>query len=74
MRLATEAKTRAWLTTQEVADQLRIDPETVYRLCRAGKMPGALKLGRSWRIHAETLLASLWGSSHASDSWRRRDL
>ncbi len=40
-------------TVEEVADELRVTPETVRRWLRAGELPG-LNLGRKagWRIDA----------------------
>ncbi|HDQ72600.1 MAG TPA: DNA-binding protein [Chloroflexi bacterium] len=37
------------MTAQEVAQYLRLDVATVYRLARAGKIPAA-KMGRAWRF------------------------
>ena len=37
------------LTPEEAAEMLRVNPQTVYRALRAGKMPGA-KIGAQWRI------------------------
>jgi Helix-turn-helix domain len=33
-----------------MARLLRKDPRTMQRWCRQGKLPGAYKAGRSWRI------------------------
>lgn len=33
-----------------VARLLDLSPNTVLLLCREGKMPGAFKVGRAWRI------------------------
>jgi excisionase family DNA binding protein len=38
------------LTPQEVAEYLRVDIQTVYRLAKSGKLP-AFKAGKSWRFH-----------------------
>ena len=38
------------LTLQEVADLLRVHPNTVYRLARKGRIP-AFKIGTDWRFH-----------------------
>ncbi len=38
------------LTPAEVADVLRVSKKSVYRLCEAGAIPGALRLGRLWRV------------------------
>jgi excisionase family DNA binding protein len=42
------------LTTQDVAAYLQVDPNTVYRWCREGKI-GAVKVGREWRIDQRDL-------------------
>jgi len=42
------------LTVEEVADYLRVAPNTVYRWCRDGTMTG-IKLGKEWRISREDL-------------------
>lgn len=40
-----------WLTTQEVADLLKVNPETVKRWLRSGEMRGSLLSDRAgWRI------------------------
>lgn len=40
-----------WLTTQEVADLLKVNPETVKRWLRVGDMQGSLLSDRAgWRI------------------------
>jgi len=38
------------LTDLEAARLLRKHPRTIQRWCQAGKLPGAYKAGRSWRI------------------------
>ena len=40
---------RELLTVEEVAEYLRIAPNTVYRWCRDGKLAG-IKIGKEWRI------------------------
>lgn len=42
------------LTVSEVAEYLRIDAQTVYRLLRTGQLRG-IKAGREWRVHAAVL-------------------
>lgn len=44
------------LTIREVCAILRIGERTVYELCRAGRLPGAIKVGGQWRVHRERLL------------------
>lgn len=49
------------LTVNEVAERLRLTPNTIYRWLEAGRIPGALKLPNDqWRIpesEVEKLLA-----------------
>lgn len=38
-------------TPKEVADILRIkDVDTIYLMCRSKEIPGAIQIGRYWRI------------------------
>ena len=46
------------LTVEEAAAYLRVTPPTVYRLLRAGKLPG-VKVGRQWRVRLVDLEAHL---------------
>ena len=46
----------AFLTAQEVAAILRIDPETVRRQAGDGQIPGASRFGRQWRFAAGRIL------------------
>ncbi|MEM7534340.1 MAG: helix-turn-helix domain-containing protein [Chloroflexota bacterium] len=43
------------LTVQEVADILRVSRSTVWRWCRDGTLPSAVKVGRNWRIRQHEL-------------------
>lgn len=43
------------LTLEEAAVRLQVSPNTAYRLARAGKLPGAKKIGRFWRCLESTL-------------------
>jgi excisionase family DNA binding protein len=43
-----------YLTIDEVAQLLRIHPDTVRRLLREKRLPGK-KIGREWRISQEAL-------------------
>ena len=47
-----------WLTTQEMADRLRVHQVTLVRLARAGHIPAA-KVGRTWRWPAESVEEAL---------------
>lgn len=50
--MTTADTASALLTGQEVAQQLRISVNTLYRLTDAGEIPGALRIGRLRRYHA----------------------
>ncbi len=50
---------KALLTVDEVADFLRVAPNTVYRWLRSGKIKGT-KIGKEWRI-AQNVLAEFAG-------------
>ena len=41
------------LDASEKADQLQLNPETLVRMARAGRVPGARKVGRGWRFPAD---------------------
>lgn len=43
------------LTIKEVAEYLKVNERTVYRLATSGEMP-AFKVGGSWRIKEEELI------------------
>ncbi len=48
------------LTVNETAEQLRVNPRTIYRRLREGTMPG-IKIGHQWRIARQELDAYLRG-------------
>lgn len=50
------------LTPEEAARYLRVNPQTLYRLLRSGRLPG-VKVGRQWRIRKATLEAYLDGGA-----------
>ncbi len=50
------------LTAQEAADYLRVNVKTLYRLVRAGEVPGQ-KVGRSWRFRRSDLASFLQARS-----------
>lgn len=58
----TEAMEFAIMTAQEVAQYLRLDKATIYRLAQEGRIP-AVKVGRTWRFKKELI-----------DEWFRRQL
>ena len=45
-------------TVDEVAPLLRLEPDTVMRMCRAGRLP-AVKVGHRWLIHLGRLAEQL---------------
>jgi excisionase family DNA binding protein len=45
-----------------VAARLHVSQATAYRLARAGTLPGAARVGRSWRVDARRLDESLFDS------------
>lgn len=47
-------------TIDEVAEFLRIKPETVRRLAKAGEIP-ARKLGGNWRFLKSEIINYMWG-------------
>jgi excisionase family DNA binding protein len=51
------------LSIVEAAALLDISTETAYRLARRGDLPGAVHLGRSWRVSRPRLLAHFHGAS-----------
>lgn len=44
------------LTPDELAALLRMNVWTVYEHLKAGIIPGAKKIGGSWRIHRDTVI------------------
>ncbi len=48
------------LTVQEVANYLRIDIRTVYRLAKKGDIP-CIKIGRQWRFNRDDIIDLLNG-------------
>lgn len=52
------------ITAEEAAEILRVNPHTVYRALRAGKLPGG-KVGNQWRISRADLEAHIRGKQAA---------
>jgi excisionase family DNA binding protein len=50
----TAMTTRDLLTTKEVAEYLRVNPYTIYRLVSQKKLP-AFKVGSQWRFERNVL-------------------
>jgi excisionase family DNA binding protein len=55
------------LTTEQVAQYLRIDKFTVYRLVTQGKIP-AFKVGNQWRFKRRMVEA--WLKTNLNTGWR----
>ena len=60
------------LTVQEVANYLRIDIRTVYRLAKRGDIP-CIKIGRQWRFNREDI-KDLVGGGHQKKQREGLDL
>ncbi len=45
-----------FITIKQVCDLLKIAERTAYDLCRAGKLPGAAKVGNQWRVNRLKLM------------------
>jgi len=43
------------LTVRDVAQLMGLHPATVRRLARAGRLPGAYRVGRQWRFAREAI-------------------
>ena len=50
------------MTVSEVAEYLRVNPQTVYRKAKAGEMP-AVRIGRAIRFRRSELEAWMKGTS-----------
>lgn len=48
-------------TITEVAAYERIDPRTLRKAAEAGKVPGAFKRGRNYRVNTRAYLAAIGG-------------
>ena len=48
-----------FVTTGEVAQELRVSPATVIRFIKDGDFPGAYQVGRPWRIPRSSWIAYL---------------
>lgn len=44
---------KPYYSPEEIADYYAVSPETIRRMCREGQIPGAIQIGRQWRIPAE---------------------
>jgi excisionase family DNA binding protein len=59
------------LTDIELARRLGKHPRTVQRWCKAGKLPGAYKAGRSWRIPRRSVREAGLGMALRDDDGER---
>lgn len=63
-RRQVHAPTRRWqvnaepavITIEELAGLLRVSLPTAYAAVARGQVPGAVKVGRVWRLHRETVV------------------
>jgi excisionase family DNA binding protein len=46
---------KPFYSPEEVAEYYDVTAETIRRLCREGKIPGAIQVGKQWRIPREYL-------------------
>jgi excisionase family DNA binding protein len=53
------------LTVPELAALLRMNAKSAYDLVARGKIPGATKVGRLWRVHRPTVVSWLAGQISA---------
>jgi excisionase family DNA binding protein len=51
MSTLDEASSSRLLTPEDVAELLKVDRETIYRMARRGELP-AIKVARHWRFRA----------------------
>ena len=50
--------TPRFVTIPELAEILRRSPESVRQACHRGDVPGAIQVGRLWRINLDAFLAA----------------
>ena len=65
---------RRWLTAREAGDYIHLHPKSIYRSCRAGKIPYAKVPGIGIRIDRVALDALLGGRAkvrHAARATKR---
>ena len=48
--MSNQQEAPAFMTLEEVGELLRMDVAACRYLARVGKIPGAFKVGRSWRV------------------------
>jgi excisionase family DNA binding protein len=50
---------REVLTADEIAEKLKVPKSTIEEMARAGKLPGAFRVGKHWRFDLDLLRAEL---------------
>ena len=60
-----------YMTVAQVCELLQLAERTVYDLCRQGKLPGAAKVGGSWRIKKTVLDEWLTAGGEAENTQQR---
>jgi excisionase family DNA binding protein len=58
----------AALTIAGTAARFGVSPALVYRLVRRGELPGAARVGRSWRVDPRHLEGLFWRDAPASEA------
>jgi excisionase family DNA binding protein len=69
---ATTKAQDEFLTVEEAAKLLKVKPSTVKTWARAGKIPGAAKLGKVWRFNRRIMSDEL-GKAHIRDGGQGKD-
>lgn len=64
-RVALPETGRVWLP-EDLAARWHCLPSTVELMCRQGRIPGAFKVGRQWRLSEEALVAYERGGGFGS--------
>lgn len=59
-------------TPEEVAKLVKVPPKTVTAMCAQGRIPGARKFGRRWRI-PQTALVAFFAVPEAAPQPRREE-
>ena len=62
-----------YLTISETAELLRLGERTVYSMLRAGRLPGAAKVGGKWRIDRQALVAWMNAGGELANKGRDAD-
>ena len=57
--METPADENIYMTIPEVAQILKLSRYALYRMLPKGQIPGAVKIGGSWRIRREKFFESL---------------